>query len=209
MSRGKATKDLILLVADENMRFTLNAILGRCPSLSIRSISYDSFTHPQHDSGCLHQSHELLRSRAGQYAHALVLFDREGCGKETICTREQLESEVEARLGQSGWSDRAAAVVLDPELEIWVWSDSPHVDTVLGWSGRQPDLKSWLAQSGFLEKDQVKPSRPKEAVEAALRLRKKPRSSAIYAELASRVSFDRCIDPSFAKLREVLRGWFG
>jgi hypothetical protein len=30
----------------------------------------------------------------------------------------------------SGWENRAAAVVLDPELEIWVWSDSPEVEAV-------------------------------------------------------------------------------
>ncbi|MEN8217380.1 MAG: hypothetical protein ABFS56_13640 [Pseudomonadota bacterium] len=26
------------------------------------------------------------------------------------------------------------------ELEIWVWSDSPHVAEILGWKNKQPDL---------------------------------------------------------------------
>ena len=53
---------------------------------------------------------------------------------------ENLETEAEQRLSSSGWDDRAVAIVLDPELEIWVWSDSPEVDDVLGWRGRIPRL---------------------------------------------------------------------
>jgi hypothetical protein len=93
-------------------------------------------------------------------------------------------------------------------LEVWVWSDSSHVDTYLGWREQQPKLRDWLQQSGWLAAGQSKPARPKEAVEAALRKCRKPRSSAIYFELARHVSFQRCADPAFHKLLATLRSWF-
>jgi len=119
-----------------------------------------------------------------------------------------LESEVEQRLSTAGWGDRAAVVVIEPELEAWVWSDTPHVDEALGWKDKRPSLREWLISEGFLAEDDTKPGRPKEAMEKALRLARKKRSSAVYGQLAKRVSFQRCTDPSFLRLRQVLAGWF-
>jgi len=50
-----------------------------------------------------------------------------------------------------------------------VWSDSPHVDSVLGWQGIMPDLKTWLTSKGFLNDSLCKPKHPKKAMEEALR----------------------------------------
>ena len=113
------------------------------------------------------------------------------------------------KLGASGWKDRVATVVIDPELEAWVWSDSPVVDRVLGWSGRIPSLRDWLRDEKFLSEDKVKPTDPKCAVNEALRMPNKQRSSAIYFELAQQVSFQRCTDTSFQTLRTTLANWFG
>jgi phage antirepressor YoqD-like protein len=99
-------------------------------------------------------------------------------------------------------------ILLDPELEIWVWSDSPEVDGQLGWAQRQPDLRTWLRQKGLLLSDQAKPERPKEAMKAALREVKEPWSSSIHQHLAERVSLRRCTDPGFTKLKDTLRRWF-
>jgi hypothetical protein len=77
------------------------------------------------------------------HEHALVLFDRAGRGKEGV-GRAALEREVEERLAASGWSARAAAIVMDPELEAWVWVDSPHVERIVGWAGARGGLRGWL-----------------------------------------------------------------
>jgi hypothetical protein len=37
---------------------------------------------------------------------------------------------------------------------------------------------------------------------------RKGRSSAIFFELAQRVSVNRCIDPAFLKFKNTLRQWF-
>jgi hypothetical protein len=146
----------------------------------------------------------MYQSRA-QYA--LVVFDREGCGAESL-SRESLESHVEAVLHESGWASRCSAVVIDPELEAWVWSDSPAVDQTLGWTGSTPPLRQWLVQKGFVDQEPLKPLRPKEALIAALRFRRKRQSASLFAELASKVGLSRCTDPAFLKLKYTLRNWF-
>lgn len=198
--------DLLVLVADANIEFTIKGLLTRPQALGIRPITARVLPHPERDPGCLLRAPEFLRAFRNQYQHALVIFDREGCGRDTH-SREELEAELERRLAPH-WGKLAAAVVLDPELEVWLWSDSPHVDRILGWEGREPDLRSWLVQEDYAEQREAKPGRPKEAVEHALRLARKPRSSALYRKLAGTVSFQRCTDPAFARLLDVLRIWF-
>jgi len=200
-------KDLVLLLADRNMVSALQGLLERHESLAIRLVEAEFFVHPDRDPACLLRSHEFLRPFVKQYDHALVLFDREGCGKERL-SREELERQVEGRLSASGWERRSAAVVLDPELEVWVWSDSPHVEDVLGWTGRIPGLRSWLDNQGLFELADAKPRRPKEAMQMALRASRKPRSSSLYFQLAKRVSLTGCIDPAFRKFRDTLQSWF-
>jgi hypothetical protein len=200
-------KDLVVLVADKNMEQIMHSLLKRTAALGIRQISYDLFVHPQRDPGCRQRAQIFLRPFCQQYEHALVFFDREGSGAESD-SRDVLEQQVEGRLAKDGWNERAAVVVLDPELENWVWSDSPHVPRLLGWREQSLQLRDWLLAQGFLKEGEDKPIRPKEAVEAVLKQVRKPRSSAIYGELASTVSFRHCVDPAFAKLRSLLEQWF-
>lgn len=142
-----------------------------------------------------------------RYEHALVVFDRDGSGRDAM-ERHDLEIDLEGRLAQAGWGDRATVVVIQPELEARVWGDSPHIDDVLGWKGRSPGLRAWLTKAGFIKADAIKPQDPKKALREALRLASKPRSSVLYSQLARRVSFTRCVDPAFAKLKSTLSEWY-
>ncbi|BCM88671.1 hypothetical protein IAD21_00512 [Abditibacteriota bacterium] len=202
-----ATKDLIVLVADGQMGSTITGLLSRPQRLGIREISFDIRVHPWRDAGCRGEGHTFLSSFTAQYSRALVMFDREGCGQETM-TRISLESDMEERLSVSGWDDRAACVVFDPELEIWVWSDSPHVARILGWPDREAELRAFLTQKAYFVGQEQKPKRPKEAVEAALKNARLPRSSSRYQELAERVSFRHCTDVGFLKFKATLQSWF-
>jgi hypothetical protein len=204
---GGDVKDLVVLAADKNIEHTIRGLLSRSESIGIRAIGFDVYVHPERDPGCLGKAHDLLRSGIGRYEKALVVFDRDGCGAEGMA-REDLERRVESHLFGNGWDGRGAVVVLDPELEILVWSDSPVVDDVLGWSSRNPALRDWLSDRGYLRPGEAKPTRPKEAFQDALRVVSKARSSAIFQSLAERVSVERCVDAAFAKLRATLQGWF-
>ncbi|MFH0879673.1 MAG: hypothetical protein V2A34_08170, partial [Lentisphaerota bacterium] len=113
-------------------------------------------------------------------------------------------------LSQSGWSGRCAAVVIKPELEMWVWSDSPHVSKALGWENRQPSVYDWIkANKAFWPDNTDKPSRPKEALESSLRVVRKSSSPSIFETLAKHVSVTRCTDRAFGKFKTVLKQWFG
>ncbi len=207
MTSKQNQKDLVVLVADKNMEFCMKGVLQRTQALGIGPLKFDIFTHHLRDPGCYRDGHIYLSRFEKLYRHGLVMFDREGCGQETF-TRIEIEAVIEKRLSETGWKDRAAAVVIDPELENWVWSDSPEVEACLGWKGKLPSLRSWLKEEGFLTGSQVKASPPKEAVEAALKKAFKPRSSSIYKQLAENVSFKRCNDAAFLKLKQLLRQWY-
>ncbi len=202
-------KNLVALVACQPYQMTLEGLLSRPSALNIRDVSYDIIVNPERDPGCRNKSAGILRPFINMYEFAIVLFDYEGCGSESL-NREQIEINVENHLAGNGWENRSSAIVVDPEIEIWVWSDSPHVDGVLDWSGRQPDVRKWLMRNTtYWNQGELKPIRPKEAMEKALREVQKPHSSTIYKELSKKVSVNRCTDNAFDKLKSVLFSWFG
>jgi hypothetical protein len=206
MNPADPKRDLIILVADRNMEAFVTGILKRPKSLNIQPVTFDIRRHPEQDSGCRTGGVEFLSPFKNQYRHAILMFDREGSGAK-IKSTEVIELELEKAL-EDEWGTRGAVIVIDPELENWVWSNSPQVEQVLGWSGRVPPLQVWLKQKDFLQPKAVKPPRPKEALEKALWLVRKPRSSAIYQLLAERVSLSQCTDRAFGKFKGIMERWF-
>lgn len=197
--------DLVLLAADKTIETGVSKLIARPQALGCRPLSVRSFVHVARDPGCYRRAPEFLSGLVGQYQHSIVIFDREGSGASK--TRTEIEVEVENRLHASGWTDRAGCIVVDPEIENWVWTDSPHVASCLKWE-QTFDLRQWLAAQGFWPEGQAKPTRPKEAVQAVLRVTGQPRSSALYGELAERVSLAKCTDQAFLKFRDLMRRWF-
>lgn len=169
-------KDLVVLVPCNNTKFTMIGLLSRFHSLRIRQLTYDIFVHPERDPGCLLRGHEFLRTLINKYRYALILLDYVGCGHESS-PPEELEKDLEEKLFQSGWDNRSAVIIIRPELDIWVWSRSSHVDIELGWSDKEPDLRTWLMENGYIDNRYSKPEHPKEVLEKILWLTKKPRSS--------------------------------
>lgn len=202
-------KDLVVLVPDRNLEYAVRGILGRARSLGIRPVSVDILTHPAHDPGCFSNAPEFLLFTVDQAEHALVLLDHHGSGHDHRFDRVTMEADLKQRLSTHGWEGRCSAVVIDPELENWVWSDSPHVAEVLGWADRRPSLRDWLIANGYMGENDAKPAQPKEAMLAAIRVAGKSRTSRLYADLAKIVGFSRCTDAAFVELKRVLRGWFG
>lgn len=209
MNSGTSLLDLVILVPGKDEQVTVGTLLSRRrESLRIRKVTYQILPHPRRDPGCFLEATDVLQPYQAAADHALVLFDHVGSGQENR-SAEDLETELNRRLANSGWHDRAAVVVIDSELEVWVWSDSREVDVALCWEGRSPGLREWLRSQDLMKTEAIKPDDPKRAVERALREARIPRSSAIYGQLASTVSLERCNDPGFLKLKNRLRSWFG
>ncbi len=201
-------RDLVVLVADKDMQHALKGLLSRPQAMGTRPIAHDIYVHPLHDPACARPEGVQFLSRfAAQYDHGLLLFDHEGSGCEAT-PAEELQNEIDRRLALSAWGERARAIVLDPELEAWVWSNSPHVDRVTGWSGRTPSLRDWLIDKGWMQANASKPLRPAKAFREALRVARVARSASLYRQIAEQVSLQRCKDRSFRRLRSTLREWF-
>ena len=200
-------KDLVILAADKDLEHTLKGLLARPEALGIRRVEADVFVEPEHDPACALRGVDFLANLSGQYGHGLLIFDHKGSGKEAT-TPKDLQTSLNQALGNSGWGERARAVVLSPELETWIWSDSPHVDVVMGWRNRDPRLRRWLIEQNYLREGEAKPGRPKEAFEAALREARKPRSASLYQQIAEKVSLRRCTDAAFLELKSILSNWF-
>ena len=201
-------KDLYVLVADQDMAETMKALLGRPGSLGIRSTQHVVERHLMRDAGCRTGASQRLRPHLSQYSRAIVVLDKDGCGREGA-SRENIQREIERDLAANGWNDRAKAIVIEPELETWVWTASPHVARVLGWSKGYEDLKAWLVDRDLWSANSAKPSDPKAAMKAALREANRASSAALFGQMARRVTLRRCQCPAFAELKQTLQHWFG
>jgi len=199
--------DLVVLVPDQTFAAVVATVLRRSRALRTRLFSHEIYAHPHHDPGCARRSDKFLRAFLPTHAHALVLFDREGCGLEGLSARE-LEASVTEQLQRSGWEGRAEVVVLDPELEVWAWSDSPRVDECFGWPSRTGPLREWLQAQGVWEPGSQKPRDPKAAVELTLRAVRGGPPAAVLVRLARSVALSRCVDRAFQRLCSVLQRWF-
>lgn len=201
-------KDLVILAADKDMKTALDALLSRDRALGIRPIRHDVFTHPGHDPACAREGVSFLEPFSAQYRHALLMFDYEGSGMEQNCTPAELQSSLDEAFTRGAWGANAKTVLLYPELEAWVWSDSPHVESEIRWNDSRVSLTDWMIQKQWLSQGQVKPPRPKEALDAALHRAGQPHSASLFGRLASTISFQRCADPSFRYFLQTLHKWF-
>jgi len=197
--------DLIVLVPDVDWEQTVRTLLtDRVPALGIRKIEFDVIRHPNHDPGVRTGARALLQTYVGNARYAMACADHEGSGHHGPA--DALAADIESSL-RGDWGNRCAAVVVEPELERWVWSPSPNVAEALGW-GTNDELRRYLEDHGMVTPGETKPSRPKEAMLAAMREKGKRRSPAVFVDLARTVSLATCSDPTFEGFRNRLRLWF-
>lgn len=205
-------KDLVVLVADLDMQEVIKVLLSsRNDALNIRKVSYEIERHIMRDSGVYTNPEDVLTALLNdEFLHCLVFLDYEGCGADTKISRvppEKVAEEIKSKLVCKGWNkDRTEVIVFIPELEIWVWTNSPHTAKALGCEDYFK-LKEELTE--FFTKNTHKPERPKEAVEK-IKERKRIRKQlpAIYKEIAEKVTLGSCQDESCIKFKNTLQKWF-
>jgi hypothetical protein len=153
-----------------------------------------------------HEAADFLAAyRSPQYQHALILLDWAWSGAPEDAAF--IQQELLRRLQQRGWpAGNAQVIVLEPELEVWIWASSPHVPRVLrtNWD----EIHALARARDYWPAGRVKPSQPKELLEAILAQQRRPRSAAIFQELARRVGLAQCQDQAFVLLRQTLQQWF-
>ena len=199
-------RDLYVLVADLDMLQTMEGLLSRAPSFGIRPIHYTVGRHLRRDPGCRTEASQYLRGYISDYKYALVVLDRNGCG--AFASREEIQHAVESDLSANGWRNRSKAIVIDPELETWVWNGSNSVPKVLGWAGGYEGLRAWLATQDLWPSGSNKPPDPKEAMRAALRKVRRSVSARLFGQLAESTTLRHCQDSAFSELKDTLQHWF-
>jgi hypothetical protein len=197
-------RDLIVLVPDKNTEYTVRGAIARPRALGIRELDCQVIVHPERDGGARRTGVQLLRLQRRQFRFAVLLFDYEGCGSST--TPAELEADLDAEL-QLAWGSHAKAIVVEPEVDVWMWGADVHLRAVAGWEFAE-GIRDWLQGQGCPFDERGKPTRPKEALEAVFRRTQVSRSSAHYEQLASRLSLRRCEDAAFRRLSAAFREWF-
>lgn len=204
------SRELIILVADGTMAAVLRAFFERPFHHAMGCAPFDfdptnDIVHdPLHTDGGVHRRcHELLRRYLSTHRHALVVLDRQ-FGAERPA--EEVRVDIEHRLQSNGWAGRAAAAVIDPELEVLLWQDNPNVERALRHKG--PSLRQLLARDGRWPVGAPKPAAPKEVIQSLLRSNRAGPPMVVYSQIARAVSTAGCVDPAFHRIRDALRGWF-
>ncbi|TVQ95354.1 MAG: hypothetical protein EA398_17865 [Deltaproteobacteria bacterium] len=205
-------RELGFLVADSNMAHSLHGLFGRDGwHLSVGCAAVEVGREDVHtaagqcDPGLFVRAGELLRPFSARYRRMVVMVDAEWEGSPGA---EAIRLRLRKHLEAAGWKEGTGlGLVLDPEVDAWLWTRTDHTARALGWSDWST-LEPALVEGGLWSAEQPKPPRPKEAAEWALRKSRKPRSSMIYEQVAGAVSLQRCGDPALAALRDALRRWF-
>lgn len=200
-------RDLFVLTADQDMLEAMNGLLRRPQPLGICEIHYTLGRHRHRDPGCRADASRRLRPYLREYRYALVVFDKHGCGRDDA-SRQDIQREVEQDLSRNGWEDRSKAIVIDPELETWVWSASNLVPRILGWTEGYEALRTWLNSRDLWSENAAKPADPKTAMRKVLREKNQSVSASLFGQLAASVSLQRCKCPAFKELKNTLQAWF-
>jgi hypothetical protein len=203
-------RELIILVADGTMAAVLRAFFERQfhHALACAPFAFDPtndiFHDPLNTDGGVHRRcHDILRPYLKTHRRALVMLDQK-FGSERPA--EEVRGDIEHRLNVNGWAGRAAAAVIDPELEVLLWQDSPHVERALRHTG--PSLRQLLAQDGRWPTGVLKPPAPKEVIQALIRANRAGPPMVVYSQIVRAVSTTGCVDPAFDRVRNTLRAWF-
>jgi hypothetical protein len=204
------TAELIILVADGTMAAVFKAFFERQfhHSLACAPFKFNPANDIVHDplntdGGVHRRCHDILRRYLNTHQRALVVLDRMfGAERQA----EEVQNDIEHQLNSNGWAGRAAAVVIDPELEVLLWQDNSNVERALKHTG--PCLRQVLAQDGRWPADAPKPPAPKEVIQALIRANRAGPPMVVYSQIASVVSTARCVDPAFHRVRDALRAWF-
>jgi len=158
------------------------------------------------DGGIHRRAHELLRRFIRSHQNAVVMLDKNFGGQMPAAV---VREEIRNNLLRNGWSTECVeVVVIDPELEVWLWQRSnPHIARAFRYNGAV-SLEEFLEAEGFWPSTARKPAKPKEAVHLLLRRYRAGVPMVVYTRVVENISVSGCQDPAFSRLVGALRRWF-
>jgi hypothetical protein len=206
----------VFLLADGTMAQVLKSFLSRGHlegRLRCRTFDFDfqqdvvvDVRNGNTDGGIHRRAHELLRPYLRSHQNALVILDKNFGGQlPAALVREEILSSLLLNGWQSGCAE---VVVIDPELEVWLWQrGNPHIARAFRYTG-SVSLEEFLGGEGLWPSAALKPARPKEAASILLRQYRAGVRIVVYARIVENISVNSCQDPAFSLLASALRRWF-
>lgn len=211
-------RDCLFYVADRAMADVIDGFMARGQlegRIGCRSFRFDfdedvleaARLGMGHDGGVFKHCHRMLQENGYMETHErlVVMLDQQFGGERPA---DEIRGEILERLQSNGWSDdKADVVVINPELEVWVWQDNPHVTAILGYSGGG-SLRDALLNTKEWPEGQHKPTNPKDLFKAVCRRHGTPYNTSLYRDIVERVSVRHCTDPAFQQIAGTLQRWF-
>ena len=206
-------RDCIFFVADKTMRETFLGFLSRedrTTQLGCSDFAFDPaedlfFAAGQNDSGLNKRADALLSPFLHSHRKAVVALD---CDWDGSPGQAQIIHNVTTQLLQSGWrAEDVIVIAIDPELEQWIWQDSPVLAEELRMHAPH-GLKAVLTQRGLWPEEATKPPLPKDLFIQLRRENNVKLSSSVFKRIAARVPVGLCVDSEFRRLVAQLQAWF-
>ncbi|XZE45221.1 methylation-associated defense system protein MAD4 [Pirellulaceae bacterium SH467] len=208
-------RDIGFYVADISMENAISGFLSRPDfhlphNLGTRKFQFDAredmLRAGGHDPGLYSIGHDLIQIFRTSHEKVVVILDAEWQGAPPP---QVIQQQLSERILKTGWTpDRFKVIVIDPELEAWIWQRNQRVAKQLKFNS-VAEMVGVVVSTGIAWPDEApKPARPKEALEAIARNRRIGWSSAIHRSITENVTLVGCQDPSFIELRDTLQAWF-
>jgi hypothetical protein len=207
-------RDCMFYVADQNMAETFKGFLTRPQfhlSLSCSPFEFDPLydlarAEGKTDGGLWRHAGSLCKGYLHTHRRLVICLDRDFGGSPG---QVQIRTDIETQLLNVGWdATNFKVLVIDPELEQWIWQNNVHVESALNHKGGQ-SLREMLAASGDWPTGNAKPIDPKKVLERIVTQNLRGnRSSTLYSKISSRVSVGGCQDVEFIALKQQLQTWF-
>jgi|GEM_PF-1189426 hypothetical protein len=198
--------DLVALVPDVHIDAIIRTLVSRLwPHISFISVKAKG------DPDVFYRAEEWLRPFIHRAQYALVILDFQWARPSGLAASHHVREKLKDRLSRSGWQDRCEVVVIDPEVESWLWADVRTLARAILQEHENEILR-------LLPRGSSKPRNPKEELDRVIeqvnrdrRVRAK-RDARLYEQFAREIPkerLDQCADPAFSALRWALSSWFG
>lgn len=206
-------RDCVFFVADKTMRETFLGFLSRedrdrqlgCSSFLFDPAEDLFFAAGQNDCGLNKRADALLSAFRHSHHKAVVALDCEWDGSPG---QAEIIKNILTQLLESGWAaDEVIVIAIEPELEQWIWQDSPVLADELRMDAPR-GLKAALSERGLWPQDAAKPPLPKELFIQLRRENNVKLSSSVFKRIAAKVPVAACQDSEFRRLVNQLQLWF-
>jgi hypothetical protein len=211
-------RDVIFHLADPNMEAGFRAFFARddwhyvlgCSRFKIDPESEQDIYRlgGETDGGLRKRAHTNLTLFQHLYRHAVIVLDADF---KPSPGAEALQKEISANMLAAGWSqDAFCVVVIDKELEAWLWAPNINVAKAFGHEDFEA-MRRALADKKLWDAGSPKPNDLKAARDLAARLGGRKTGGPLFRGVFSGMSkraCDLCQESGFVTLRSALQRWF-